>query len=151
MTRLPDRRLTTAEELFKRQSPVVPCGHSGFFRRLVSVVMNAPMLPEIPGLSFVPSLLRPRELPTKVTAPFVVTTRRCRYPVGPVCAAIAFHKKRIVVKRRPADRRRRLRRLRGGDPWRSALVRQVYENASIVSLNDHAAVHYKEGLTLSAC
>jgi hypothetical protein len=67
------------------------------------------MLPEIPGLSFVPSLLRPRELPTKVTAPFVVTTWRVTYPVGPVCAAIAFHKKRIVVKRRQTNTRWRER------------------------------------------
>ena len=74
MMRLPDGRLRTADELFRRQSPVVPCGHSGLSRWLVSVVMNVPRLPEVPGLSFVPSLLRPRALPTKVMAPFVVTT-----------------------------------------------------------------------------
>src|SRR6185295_20392038 len=112
--------------------------------------MNAPMLPEIPGLSFVPSLLRPRELPTKVMAPFVVTTWRWTYSVC-VCAAVAFHRKRIVMKRRPAAWRCRLTRFHRGDQWRSALVRQVDENASIVSLNDHAAVHYKKGPTLSAC
>ena len=105
--RLPDGRLRTADELFRRQSPVVPCGHSGLSCWLVSVVMNVPRLPEVPGLSFVPSLLRPRALPTKVMAPFVVTTWRCTYPGS--CAAIGFHKQRIVVKRRQTHARRQER------------------------------------------
>jgi hypothetical protein len=49
-------------------------------------------------------LLRPRELPTKVMAPFVVTAWRCTYPGS--CAAIAFHKKGMVAKRRQAHARR---------------------------------------------
>src|SRR4051812_31765599 len=106
MMRLPDGRLRTAEELFRRQSPVVPCGQSGLSCRLVSVVMNVPMLPEVPGLSLAPSLLRPRELPTKVIAPFVVTAWRCTYPVGPVCAPTALHRQRIVVQTRTTHARR---------------------------------------------
>src|SRR5688572_5677579 len=103
MMRLPDGRLRTADERFRRQSPVVPCGHSGLSRWLVSVVMNVPRLPDVPGLSFVPSLLRPRELPTKVMAPFLVTTWRCTYCA---CAAVAFHDKRIVATRRETHARR---------------------------------------------
>jgi hypothetical protein len=37
-------------------------------------------------------------------APFVVTTRRCTYPGS--CAAIGFHKQRIVAKRRQTHARR---------------------------------------------
>ena len=58
------------------------------------------------------------------------------------------------AKRRPlywAMPSRRLRRFRGGDRLPSALVRKVFENASIVSFNDHAAVHCGRGPTLSAC
>src|SRR5204863_772973 len=105
MMRLPDGRLRTAAELFRRQSPVVPGGHRGFSCWFVSVVMKVPRLPDVPGLSSVLSLLRPRAFPTKVKAPFVVTTWRCTYP-GP-CAAIGFDEKRTAaVKRRQTHARR---------------------------------------------
>jgi hypothetical protein len=70
----------------------------------VSVVMNVPRLPEVPGLSFVPSLLRPRALPMKVMAPVVVNCWRFTYPGS--CAAIGFHKQRIVATRRQTPARR---------------------------------------------
>ena len=53
MTRLPAGIPRIAEELLRRQSPVVPNGQVALSRRLVSVVMNVPMLPAVPGLSIV--------------------------------------------------------------------------------------------------
>jgi hypothetical protein len=66
--------------------------------------MKVPRLPEVPGLSFVPSLLRPRALPMKVMAPVVVNSWRFTYPGS--CAAMGFHKQRIVAKRRQTHARR---------------------------------------------